>query len=455
MDRNQVEIAIEDFSPRGFGVGASPCGKSKIEVAHAIVGDKVRVDLSRRRRRVMKGRLLEILGPSEDRIELRCAHASLCGGCCWQAMDYSVQARRKQERIFSYFQGMIGKDADIRPFLTCEQPWRYRNKMEFSFSENRAGTRFLGLMIAHAEPYVFNLEECHLAPEWMSECLLRVKAWWEASGIKAFHPPADSGSLRYLTLREGVHTGQKMAVLNVSGNPAFALTRADLDGFVQAVGSDISIFLRIHQTIKGVPTRFFEMHLGGADHIVEEMRLAKGVLRFRISPSSFFQPNTLQAEKLYDAAISMLGEADVVYDLYCGTGTLAMAAARQAREVLGIELSPEAVLDAKENAKANGLPNVSFLQGDVGAVLSKQSARSKPDAIIVDPPRAGLDEAALKQIEMLGAQKIVYISCNPATQAENARVLIQAGYRIAAMQGVDQFPHTAHIENIALFIKRA
>jgi 23S rRNA (uracil1939-C5)-methyltransferase len=450
-----ADLSIEDFSPRGFGLAAS--GRSQIEVAHAIPGDRVRVELRRKRDRVQKGRLLELLSPSKDRIEARCGHASLCGGCCWQTMAYPAQIAHKEERIRRSFCDLIHPGVDVRPIIPCDEPWAYRNKMEFSFSENRVPTRFLGLMIAHAEPYVFNVERCHIAPEWMSECLSRVRTWWEASGLPAYYPPLDRGTLRYLTLREGVRTNQKMAVLNVSGNPDFAPPKEQLLRFVDAVGEGISIFVRIHQTKKGVPTRFYEMHLAGADHIEEILELADGPLHFKISPSSFFQPNTIQAEKLYQAAISMLGEDHpVVYDLYCGTGTLGMAAAPRARLVVGIELSPEAVLDAEENAKRNHLSNIQFYQGDVGSNLTRflaESAIPRPDAVIVDPPRAGLDELALHQLKILSPKKIVYVSCNPATQSENIRDLVQAGYVLRCLQGVDQFPHTAHIENVALLTR--
>lgn len=454
MDSTQVELTIQDFTPRGFGVADSPERKAKVEVAHAIPGDRVLVELRRRRHRVQKGRLLELLTPSADRVEPRCAHASLCGGCCWQAMAYEAQLRHKQERILDVFQGQIGSDTTVLPSIPCETPWGYRNKMEFSFSENRAGAKYLGLMIAHAEPYVFNVEHCHIAPTWMSECLGRVRTWWEASGIQAYYPPKDSGSLRYLTLRESVRLGQKMAVLNVSGNPEFAPPKEQLEKFVEAVGDGVGIFLRIHQTKKGTPTRFYEMHLAGLDHIEEELRLKSGPLRFKISPASFFQPNTLQAEKLYDAAMDLLGPGQkLVYDLYCGTGTLGMAAARISDQVVGIELSPEAVFDAVENAAKNGLSNIRFYEGDAAAILTRlmDSAEfERPDAVIVDPPRAGLGELAIHQLKVLLPKKILYVSCNPATQAEDIKALGASGYRLVAMQAVDQFPHTAHIENLAL-----
>ncbi|MBF8263303.1 MAG: rumA1 [Parachlamydiales bacterium] len=454
METKTAELSIEDFCARGYGL--AQLDRSPIEVAHAIPGDRVKVEVNRRSRRVKKGRLLELLSPSSDRVSPRCAHASMCGGCCWQSMNYDAQTAHKQAYILRAFGDLIDANIEILPMISCAEPWNYRNKMEFSFSQNRAGMKYLGLMIAHAEPYVFNLDSCHIAPPWMSECLSRVRAWWEQSGVMAYYPPQDSGSLRYLTLREAVRSGQKMAILNISGQAEFAIPEEQVQRFNEAVGSGIGVFLRTHQICKGVPTRFVERHLSGPEFIVEKMHLTHGDLEFKISPASFFQPHTIQAEKLYDAAVSMLDGERLVYDLYCGTGTLGMAASRSVLEVIGIEMNPEAVKDAEENARRNHLSNIRFVQGDAGAVMTRllsQSDCARPDAVIVDPPRAGLDSLTLHHLQTLRPKKIIYVSCNPVTQADNIRKLVGSGYAIQRLQAVDQFPHTAHIENIALLTR--
>jgi 23S rRNA (uracil1939-C5)-methyltransferase len=241
-----------------------------------------------------------------------------------------------------------------------------------------------------------------------------------------------------------------MAILHVSGRSEFAPTRAQLDQLVEAIGPNVSVFVKVHQLIKGRATQFFELHLAGPDHLIEELHLKKGKLSFKISPSSFFQPNTKQAEKLYDTALQLIEPLNPsrLYDLYCGTGTLSMAAALFfSQETIGVELSPQAVLDAEENALRNKISNCRFIQGDVGQVLANLE---KPDVAIVDPPRVGLDAAALQHLIRLSPKAILYISCNPLTQAENVLALVQAGYRLEALQPVDQFPHTYHIENVAL-----
>jgi 23S rRNA (uracil1939-C5)-methyltransferase len=450
-----AEASVKNFTGKGYGLAFTENPPMEVEVAHVIPGDKILFELTRKKRSPKKGRLLEILTPSEDRVAPRCAHAQTCGGCCWQQMSYEGQLRQKQARVSAAFQNRF----PVEPIIPCASPFGYRNKMEFTFSENRAGVRFLGLMIAQAEPYVFNVTECHLTSVWFTQVLSSVRTWWEGSGLKAYHPPADTGSLRYLTLREGIRTSQKMAILNVSGNAEYALTRAHLDGYVSAVRSalppeeQISIFLRIHQSKKGRPTQFFEMHLFGPDHIVEELHLKEQKLSFKISPISFFQPNTLQAEKLYDTALSLLNRPNVVYDLYCGTGTLGMASARFAKQVIGIELSPESVLDAQSNLLRNGLTNVTIHQGDVGQVLTQLMSRpdfQRPDAVIVDPPRAGLDPLALHHLKNLRPRSVIYISCNPLTQADNVEELLKVGYVLKKIQPIDQFPHTYHIENVVL-----
>lgn len=455
-----AELSVEEFNLRGYGVATwprtAPLPPLEVEIAHSLPGDRVVVEMRKKVRGTRKGRLLEVVQAAKDRVEPRCKHARVCGGCCWQQMSYLSQLKEKQGRV----QKAFGKDAIVEPIIPAEKIFGYRNKMEFTFSENRAGMRYLGLMIAQAEPYVFNVEECHLSSRWFSDVLTSVRAWWEGSGLKAYNPPRDEGTLRYLTLREAVRTGQKMAILNVSGNPEFAPSRAQLDGYVEAVkaavpNEPISVFLRVHQTKKGKPTQFYEMHLSGPDHMIEQLHLSSGMLSFKISPISFFQPNTLQAEKLYNTAMELLTpfKPKVVFDLYCGTGTLSMAASRFADRVVGIELSAEAVLDGEENLKQNQIKNCTFHRGDVGQVLTRlmgEAGFTPPDAVIVDPPRAGLDSLAIHHLKTVRPKVIIYISCNPLTQAENVRELQKSGYRLVRLQPLDQFPHTYHIENIGV-----
>jgi 23S rRNA (uracil-5-)-methyltransferase RumA len=373
-----------------------------------------------------------------------CSHRPGCGGCTQQPLPYGDQLLQKQaeiEKIFSPF--------PVLSILPCAHPWHYRNKMEFSFSQNKAGDRFLGLILRRSRGKVFNLQECLIAPPWFSEALGRVRTWWEESGLLAFHFRKGEGSLRTLTLREGRRTGDRLAMLTVSGDPRFALKRAHLESFVAALNDPkMSVFLRIQQATAGRPTQFFEMHLSGPVHIHEKLFIQGKTLTFKISPTSFFQPNTEQAEQLYNLAFKIAGisSCKTIYDLYCGTATLGMIFAPLAEKIYAIELNPHAVFDARMNAELNQITNIEIECGDVGKVLAEKQASA--DLVLVDPPRAGLDARAIAALLKLAPQKIVYISCNPATQAENIRQL--SGYRLIKLQPVDQFPHTPHIENIAL-----
>jgi 23S rRNA (uracil1939-C5)-methyltransferase len=303
---------------------------------------------------------------------------------------------------------------------------------------------------------------------WIIDAVKATSQWWADSGLDAYHLGSDKGSLRTLTLREGQRTGDRMVMLTVSGNPEYALNQKQIQSLVETLrqaiepsGTDqkLSVFLRIQQIAKGQKTQFYEMQLYGPDHIreilyIDSAQNERYPLHFRISPSAFFQPNTRQAEQLYSRALQLTQApaGGVVYDLYCGTGTLGICMAKQAKEVIGIELSPESALDARENVKANHLSNVSIRTGDVGQLLPLllEDKRLHPDVVMVDPPRSGLDPRALNHLLAIKAPQITYISCNPATQAANIEVLTQGGYRIRAVQPIDQFHQTVHVENIVV-----
>jgi 23S rRNA (uracil1939-C5)-methyltransferase len=467
--KENVPIVIDRLSKRGWGIGSSASFPSafsgNVEVAGGLPGDELSVRLYKKRRGKWRGDLCSVLKPSSLRVQPRCPHVPDCGGCTWQQMDYAAQLREKQQRVEAIFAPLLSiAPVDVLPIVSCEDPWRYRNKMEFSFSQNRAGEKFLGLMIAGSRGHVLNLSECHLVSKWYIELLLRVRAWWEASGLAAYRMN-DTGTLRTLVVREGKKTEDKLVMLTVSGNPAYALRQMQLKSFVETVKScfpqeqqlRLSIFLRVQQIHKKTPTQFFEMHLYGPDHLLERMTLAMNPpveLFFKISPTSFFQPNTLQAEKLYSLALNMLSfPKKHVMDLYAGTATFGMAMASKAQQVTAIEINPHACFDAESNKQLNGFSNLEILCGDVSKTL--EDLRKRPDftsadLVVVDPPRSGLDDAAVNHLKSLRPEEILYVSCNPETQATNIGELVSAGYRLIKLQPVDQFPHTPHIENIAL-----
>ncbi len=443
-------IHIKSFNKKGWGVGRSE--KGIVEVVGSLPSEEVKVELGRSRRGKCRGVLREVITPAESRVQPRCSHVPECGGCVWQQMDYEAQVRLKEEQLRAVF------GDKVRPIIRCDTPWQYRNKMEFSFSQNKAGERFLGLVIGGSKGHVMNLKECHLVSGWFIEVLSAVRKWWEESGLNAYRMN-DTGTLRTLILREGKRTGDKLVMLTVSGNPAFAIGKGQMASFVEAitkvVGKErVSVFLRVQQACKGSPTQFFEMHLSGPDHLLEKCVVEGKEFVFKISPSSFFQPNTLQAEKLYAEALKMIhGHKEHIMDLYAGIGTLGLICAQRAKRVTSIELNPYAVYDGESSKELNGIEHCEMVRGDVGKVLERLRQKEgfvAPDLVIVDPPRTGLDAAALGHLIELGPKEILYISCNPATQAANIQELSQAGYRLEAIQPVDQFPHTIHIETIAL-----
>jgi len=456
-----VEAEISALSSTGNGIGSylHPDNTSHpIEVPFTMPGDLVLATLLPKK----QSRLHEILQPSERRIKPRCIHFGSCGGCRMQEVPYEDQLKSKENYVLHCFKDLLNKDVIVNPILPCQEIWGYRNKMEYSFSSDAAGNRYLGMVIDQSRGKVFNLTECFLSSQWCVEAVQAVREWWIESGLDAYHMHRDTGSLRTLTLREGQRTGDRMAVLTVSGNPDYAIHQKHLDSFVarlKKLSEKMSLFLRIQQICKGRPTQFFEMLLHGPDHICEVLhvqthasRPAK-TLTFQISPTAFFQPNTAQAEKLYSTALQLANvqAQDTVCDLYCGTGTLGICIASDVQRVIGVEISPEAALDARENAKLNGCHNVTIT---AGAVRDLQTQMDPPNLLMVDPPRAGMDPIALENVAKMNAKKILFISCNPATQAPNIAALAQKGYRLTHLHPVDQFPHAGHVENIALLEKK-
>lgn len=456
-----IELDVHSFGPKGDGRATYErvhAPSLEVSVPQTIPGERVQMDLMGKRARIGQGKVSKLLISSGDRISAPCPHFGACGGCSWQHLSYDRELQEKEALITRCFPSALSCRL---PIIPCTPSWHYRNKMEFTFSPGK-----LGLYRSQSHGLV-DIQDCRIAPNWFNEALAKVKAWWISTPLQAYHPRSNRGALRTLTLREGARTGDRMVFLTVSGEPDFALTEEEIDGFAEALkglapvpeGVDFSLMIRTQKISKGTPTYFEERLLAGKPCIKEKLNVnllgKQHTLDFQIAPSSFFQPNSLQAEKLYGTALStVLSSLDwksngVVYDLYCGTGTLGMFASLFANIVIGIELNTEAVKSGLENIQINGLEKVRLIEGDVGKVLERENL-PKADLIIVDPPRAGLDPAAIAQLLRLKAPALLYISCNPLTQAQNIEKLAEAGYELCSLQPVDQFPHTPHLENIAL-----
>lgn len=461
MKHHSVEIRIVDYGKKGNGIGYFQLAdgiQREASVPFTMPGDRVQALLLRKRSGKYEAKMEHIIEPSKDRIVPKCIHFGICGGCKWQHVPYEQQLQVKEKWIRNYLASFGTHETTWHPIIPCDPPWQYRNKMEFTFSSNKMGEKYLGLIISGSKGRVLNLTECHLVNEWCIQTLRRIWQWWEERGLSAYFPPANRGSLQSVTMREGMATGDRMVVLTVSGNPEDTIKKQDLNAFVSAVcevAGSCTIFLRIRQTIRGKPVQFYEMHLHGPESIQERMIIDNQPIVFQIGPQSFFQPSTRQGQKLYQRAIDLVGVSPgvMVLDLFCGIGAIGICAAQRAGKVIGIEISPESVVDARENIKLNGIKNMEVLQGDVAQVLQNHLGVS-PDLIFVDPPRVGLGVKTLEQLLALHVPTIVYISCNPATQAKDIEQLTAQKYVLTDVQPVDQFPQTYHVEIIAILRRR-
>lgn len=372
-----------------------------------------------------------------------CCHIGICGGCKTQQLPYQEQLKIKQDWVEALF-----APHGAFPIVGSDNPFAYRGKMEFTFSQDKKGEKYLGLVMPKSRGKVFTLTECFIGFPWMAEAVCKVREWWMKSRLEAFFPPKEIGSLRTLTLRSSRDGKEKMAILTVSGNSEYALTREELKSFAALFDEKTSLYLVLHMAKKKQETEFFEMHLAGPEYLKETLCN----IEFRISPRSFFQPNVNVAEKMFQKAIQMLeltGEEKVL-DLYCGMGTIGIILSPHVRQVIGIEISSSSICDAKEALQRLHIENMHVYAQDVGTFLENQKELFTPDIVVVDPPRTGLDKKAIQAINALNPKKILYVSCNPITQRENLDHF--PNYHIAQIAPFDPFPHTKHMENIVLLV---
>lgn len=461
MQTKTKVITISSYSKKGAARGQTQEDTRPFELRSAHLGEEVLIEVLKRKKGVKKAKLLEVIKPSEQRVNPICKHASVCGGCVWQHLKYQEQLQIKQKVIEGLYQHVA---KTIFPIITCDAPFHYRNKMEFSFSQDKAQNKYLGLIEADSKGKVLNLTECHLTNDWFAKTLVAVREFWEKSDIRAYHRMKGEGTLETLTLREGMNTKERLIMLTISGSSLHSLTNADLKRFKEALLSvseneKASVFLQIIHRKKGLQTQASEMNLQGKDHFVEKLTITypdqeKKEFLFKVSPSSFFQPNTKQAEKLFSRALEIVGlkPRKVILDLFCGTATLGMIFSRLADKVVGVEINPYAVFDGEVNLETNRIENVSLHKGDVAKVLPMLDLKDV-DLMIVDPPRSGLGKHLLEKGLFAKPKEILYISCNPYTQKEDIEFLLQMGYELEAVQSVDQFPQTAHQEVIAYLKK--
>jgi 23S rRNA (uracil1939-C5)-methyltransferase len=414
-------------------------------VSGAVPGDRVRARVTRAKRQYAEGRAIEVLEPGADRIPAVADHP----GAAWQVLRYDRQLQAKQEQVDDALR-RIGRlyGFELEPIVPAEQPWRYRNKLEYSFGTDDDGLLVCGFHAPGRFDRIEPMEDCLLASPESNEVRRAVLDWCRAEGLPAFDRRERTGLLRNLVVREGRRTGelQVRLVTSPSGLDAGSALRAE--ALLAAVRCDGLLWTETEsmaETTAGGRTRL----LAGETHVEESLC----GLRFRISPEAFFQTNTEMAERLYGLAAdyAQVRGFERVFDLYSGIGTLGLTLAPRAAEMWGLEIVEEAVADAIANAALNEIDNARFFAGDVRLALAELvSQAGRPDVLVVDPPRAGLSGKVVRRIIEAGPRRIVYVSCNPTTLAPNVAQLAEAGWALRRVRAVDMFPQTPHIECVAL-----
>lgn len=468
---DEITLRLEGFAFEGKCVAR--VDGYVVFVPGGVPGDDARVRIRRVKKHYAEAELLEVLSLSPLRVTPRCKHFGTCGGCRWQHVDYAAQLAFKRQHVCDALERLGGfEHLTVNPTLGSENIYSYRNKIEFSF-----GTRWLtpdelearrhdelaypeddrfalGMHPAGVYQKVIDLVECHLPSDVCTTILHLVRRFCRERKLSIYSTITHTGYLRNLVIRQSAYTGEVMVNLVTSEDrpeimkSLCTILRTEIPAITTFVNN---ITQRRNLVALGDAERVYL----GSGYITERI----GKREYRISANSFFQINTKQAERLYDTvrAFAGLKPDDVVFDLYSGTGTIALHVADDVKTVIGIESVPAAVEDARQNAVRNGVTNCTFVLGDLKERLWNDTAWlahvPRPSVIIVDPPRAGIHEKVVREILALSPERLVYVSCNPGTQARDLKLMSPA-YRITAVQPVDMFPHTYHIENVVGMVRR-
>jgi len=441
----ELELTIDSLAYGGNGVAR--LDGFVVFVRRGLPGDTVRARVTKVQRRHAEAVAVDVLRPGESRVEAPCAHFPACGGCRFQDLSYEAQLDAKARWVADSFQRLAGlADAPLEPIVGALSRFGYRNKMEYSFTQTDDGPA-LGLHRAGRWDEVLGIEQCLLTTDTGNAIRNRLTEWAREEKLAAYDQETQEGYLRHVVVREGRNTGQALVQLVTARAERF-----DRERLIEVL-TEIPAVRSIHWSenrsvaeVTNLPTEL----LWGEDAIEEEI----GGLRFRVRPNAFLQTNTEMAAELYAIAreFAALGGGETVYDLYCGIGTIGLSLAASSLTVWGIEISEESVACAIENQELNGIGNAAFFAGNVGEVLRELRDRAgDPDVVVVDPPRAGLAGKALRRLGELGAPRVVYVSCNPTTLASDVKRLAEDyGYRLLRARPVDMFPHTPHVECVAL-----
>lgn len=465
MSKKKAQIVenllITDIAAEGVAIGRHD--NYVIFVAGVIPGDVVNVMLTRKRKNYSESKLLEIVEPSPDRIEPFCRYFGKCGGCKWQMLPYEKQLYYKQKQVSDQL-ARIGRVADvpINNILGADNTIQYRNKLEYTFCDRRwfdssdanvdkesRDAEGLGFHVQGMFDRVIDIDKCWLQREPSNEVRNELRNFTRRDGYDYYNCRSHEGMMRNLMVRTST-VGETMVVVVFAKHEMHLIENVmnHIDEkFPDLTSLQYVVNEKFNDTIYDLEVVCWK----GRDFIYEEL----DGLKFKINAKSFFQTNTEQTLKLYRKAVEYaeVGSDDVVYDLYTGTGTIANFVARHCRKVVGIESVPEAIVDARINSETNGITNTSFFVGDMKDVLTEKfiAENGRPDIVILDPPRAGVHDNVINVIKKVAPRKIVYVSCNPATQARDISLLSDM-YKVTAIQPVDMFPHTHHVENIVKLI---
>ena len=452
MQKNQeFTVTIEDMNEDGAGVG-------RLEgyiwfIKDTVIGDVVRAKAMKMKKTYGFACLVEVLSPSSFRVKPPCPVARQCGGCQLQAMSYEEQLRFKERKVLNNLL-RIGRFSEeeihMLPIMGMDHPWRYRNKAQFPFGEDKEGRIITGFYAGRTHAIIEN-EDCLLGVEENRKILEIIKAYMVSEGIRPYNEQTHKGLLRHALIRKGFRTGELMVCLVINGKK---LPGSDkLVRMLCEIEGMRSISYSINQEKTNVIMGKETVNLYGPGYITDYI----GNVKYQISPLSFYQVNPVQTEKLYGTALEYaeLTGDETVWDLYCGIGTISLFLAQKAKKVYGVEIVPQAIEDARRNAALNGIKNAEFFVGKAEEVLPREyeSNHIYADVIVVDPPRKGCDKVCLDTILEMSPKKVVYVSCDSATLARDLRYLADGGYRVEKVRCCDMFGGTVHVETVCLLSK--
>ncbi len=463
------QVEITDAGAEGMAVAR--VDRMVVFVPFVVPGDVVDIQIYKKKKNYAEGRAVRFHRMSDLRVEQVCPHFGVCGGCKWQTMSYQAQLEAKQRQVRDNLERLGNVDCSgMRPICGSEDIYYYRNKLEFTFSNRAWRTKeqieagdnsnewgALGFHIPQLFDKVLPIEHCALQADPSNEIRLAVRDYAIANNLECYDIRNHTGFLRNLVLRN-TSLGHWMVIVIVAQDDTerlFPLLDMLKERFQQLTSIQYIINSKMNDSYSDLEVHTYS----GDDHIEERMEGYNGgkELHYIINPKSFYQTNGRQAQRLYSfvAEMAELKPEDTLYDLYTGTGTIALFLADKCRRVVGIEYVEEAISDAQRNSKLNGFNNTTFYAGDMAKVLTAEfiAANGKPDVVVTDPPRAGMHEKVIEQLLEAAPRKIVYVSCNPATQARDLQ-LLAARYDVRRIQPVDMFPHTQHVENVAELILR-